>query len=1255
MPSPIHFPEELPITAHVREIAAAIDANQVVVIAGETGSGKTTQLPKICLAMGRGLEAHIGVTQPRRIAATSVAARVASELGVQLGREVGYQIRFANRTSAATYVKFMTDGILLAEIQGDPRLRAYDTIVLDEAHERSLDVDFLLGYLKRLLPERPDLRVIVSSATLEVDRFAAFFDGAPVIQVSGRTYPVDVMYRPPLREEGDLAETVAAAVDELTELDPREDVLVFLPGEREIREATAALHARALPHTEILPLYGRLAQADQARVFTQLPRRRVVLATNVAETSLTIPGIVYVIDTGLARVNRNDARSGVTRLLVEPISRASADQRKGRAGRTRDGVCIRLYEEQDFAARPAYTDPEVLRVGLAGAILRMKALGLGALESFPFLDPPPKRAVDEGYRVLVEIGALAPLATDGPLTEIGRKLARLPVDPRIGRMILGGDQEGALREVLVLAAALGLQDPRERPLSAQREADQAHRRFRDEASDFAGLLMLWSAFQSEQGKRTQNQLRTWCKDNFLSYVRMREWIDVHAQLARTVRELGLVENTAAASGDAIHKALLPGLLSRVGMWHPEQRVYLGARQTRFQLHPSSGLAKSTKGGAREKQATPPPWIVAAELVETSQLFARNVARIDPAWLEAAGGALCRRHYGDPHWAERPAQVTAAENVTLFGLGIVKDRRVNFGPIDPKASRRIFIVHALVRQEYASKAPFVAHNAAIFEQVRRLRDRARKSDMLADDDAVAAFFEARIPDDVYSGKTFEDWRKRREADDPRALFLSLGDVLQGEADDLSPERFPDVLELAGTRGASGGAGVRLPLEYRFEHGADDDGITVTVQLALLPALDPGELEWTIPGWHAEKIALLLHGLPKATRKALGPVADVARLVAEGVRPFEGPMLPALSRAVLDLTGVRVPPSAWDLHDLPPHLRFRFRVVDAARRVVGEGRDLGELAERLHALARDAFRALPRQRWEREGLTAWTFDTLPERVVIDAPGASGDRVLAFPALTDDDGSVSVRALPSHAAAIEATRGGLRALALLSMKTTLARLEQQAPSVIAASALGDALGPAPRRQLALRALDDALDLTDPARFPRTRAAFEQRVDAARTRLPAEIAALGRVAAEIAAELDRVRATLRALDGKPGAPRAAIADVRSQLEHLVARSLFTHLGKDRLAHLPRYLRGAQLRLERLPNGPQKDQAKADQVVPLWTAFLAQHEALRARGVPHGDLDSFRWLIEELRVSVFAPELRAAVPVSPQRLADQWAALRAS
>jgi ATP-dependent helicase HrpA len=1214
----------LPISARVRDIAAAIDAHPVTIVAGETGSGKTTQLPKIALAMGRGLEAHIGVTQPRRIAATSVAARVAKELDVELGREVGYQIRFNNRTSKDTYVKFMTDGILLAEIAGDPLLRAYDTIILDEAHERSLNIDFLLGYVKRLLPKRPDLRVVVSSATLETERFAAFFGGAPVIQVSGRTFPVEVIHRPPAREEADLPETVAAVVEEIGAIDPRGDILVFLPGEREIHECAHELAAHALPHTVVLPLYGRLAQADQARVFAPLPERRVVLSTNVAETSLTIPGVVYVVDAGLARINRYQARSGVTQLLVEPISRASADQRKGRAGRTQHGVCFRLYEEKDYESRPAYTDPEVLRVGLAGAILAMKSLGLGDLADFPFLDPPPKRAVDEGYRVLEELGALD---DEGRLTDIGKQLARLPVDPRIGRMILGGEAEGALREVLVIAAALGIQDPRERPLAAQKQADQAHQKWRDEGSDFAGLLKLWHFYQEAQQKRSQNQLKKLCKDSFLSFMRMREWIDIHAQLSRVARELGLPANEAAASAEAVHRALLPGLLSRVGMYNQEQRVYVGARQTRFQLHPSSGLAKK-----------PPAWIVAAELVETSQLFARTAARIDPAWLEAAGGALCKKSYGDPHWAERPAQVMAKEQVSLYGLPIVRDRKVHFGPIDPRASRRLFIVHALVRQEYATKAPFLDHNRALFEEVRRLRDKARKSDMLADDDAVALFFEKRVPDGVYSGKTFEAWRKQAEAEDPRVLFLSLEDILLGEADDISPARFPDTLSLCGAT---------LPLLYRFDPGEDDDGVTITLPLALLPQADPRVFAWTIPGWHESKIALLLHALPKAIRKQLVPLPDVIKEVAAGVRPFEGPMLATLARAVFDLTGVRIPPDAWDASDLPPHLSFYFRVKDGER-VLGEGRDLTDLKDRFAAVAREAWSRLPRQSWEREGLTSWAFDALPEQATVEIDGV---RMFAYPALVDADSAVAVRALSSRAAADEATRKGLARLFLVQSGATLQKLEQQLPQKIAMSSLADGAA-APRSKIARRALDEAFSLDDPASYPRTRAAFNAALDAGKRRLPAMLAELGRLAQEIGGELDKTRAALKALDGKPGAPRSALDDVRTQLAHLCPPDLFVRTPRERLAQLPRYLRAIQVRLERLPNGPQKDQTKAAQVLPFWSDWLKHKEGLRARGVPEAELEAFRWLVEELRVSVFAPEVRAAVPVSKERLAEQWKGL---
>ncbi|XYH95086.1 ATP-dependent RNA helicase HrpA [Sorangium sp. So ce1128] len=1224
--SPVRFPEELPISARVLDIARAIEAHQVVIVAGETGSGKTTQLPKICLAMGRGLSARIGVTQPRRIAATSVAARVAKELGVELGKEVGYKIRFSDRTSRATYVKYMTDGIVLAEIQGDPRLSDYDTLIIDEAHERSLNIDFLLGYLKRLLPRRPDLRVIVSSATLETDRFASYFGGAPVIEVSGRTYPVEVIHRPPESGEAEIAEAVANTVEEITSIDPRGDILIFLPGEREIHDTMAELERHGLPHTTLLPLYGRLPQGDQQRVFQPLPGRRIVLATNVAETSLTIPGIVYVVDAGLARVNRYSPRTGVTQLQIEPISRASADQRKGRAGRVQSGVCFRLYAEQDYQARPAYTDPEILRVGLSGVILQMKALGLGDIEDFPFLDAPSKRAVDEGYRVLEEIGALDEA---GALTDIGKKLARLPLDPRLGRMVLGGESEGALAEVLIIAAALGVQDPRERPLSAQKQADDAHRRFKDEGSDFAGLLKLWTFYQEAQGRLTQNQLRKSCRDHFISYLRMREWIDVHRQLSRITKDMGFSPNTAPAKGDAIHRALLPGLLSRIGMWNQENKVYLGARQTRFQLHPSSGLAKK-----------PPAWIMAAELVETSQLFARMAAALDPAWIEAAAGPLCKRSYGDPHWAAKPAAVMAKEQVTLYGLPIARDRRVDYGPISPESARRIFLLHALVRQEYATRAPFMDANRRLFEEVSRLRDKARRSEMLADEHALELFFDRRVPEGVYSGKTFEAWRKEAEAKDPRVLHLSLADVLLDEAAELSPERFPDALELYGAT---------VPLSYRFDPGEDDDGIALALPLVLLPQADPDELEWMIPGWHAEKIALLLESLPKALRKALVPLREVAREIAADLRPFQGPMRAALARAVEDRTGERVPADAFRPDELPPYLRFYFRVIGEEGRVIGEGRDLRDLKDRLSGRARDAWAKVGKAGLERDGLTSFSLESLPERVQVDA---GGQKVFGYPALIDGETSVSVRVLASRAAAAEATRAGLRRLLLLQLGSKMSQLEQPLRSAVAVSGLGAKVAPGEpglARQIALRALDEAFQLGDPAAFPRTRAAFQARLDDGRRSLQGVLNRLAGLARDIGVELDRVQAMLRSMTGKPGAARPALDDVRTQVELLLPVGLFSRAPVDRLAHLPRYLRAAQIRLERLPNGPQKDQAKAAQVLPFWQDYLKHHQGLRDKGVPAEDLESFRWLIEELRVSLFAPELKAAVPVSTQRLSEQW------
>ena len=1216
----VAFPPDLPISARVVDIVNAIDAHPVVIVAGETGSGKTTQLPKICLAMGRGANGQIGCTQPRRIAATSVAARVAQELDTPLGEVVGYKVRFSDKVKRTSYVKFMTDGILLAEIQSDPLLRGYDTIILDEAHERSLNIDFLLGFVQRLLPRRPDLRVIVSSATLETERFAAFFGGAPVVQVSGRTYPVDVLYRPPRDDEADLADAVANTVNEITEMDPRNDVLVFLPGEREIREAMGELEQRALPRTAVLPLYARLSAQDQQRVFQRSPQRRVVLATNVAETSLTIPGIVYVVDTGVARVNRYHVRTGVSQLLVEPVSRASADQRKGRCGRTESGICFRLYEESDYAARPAHTDPEIKRVSLAGVILRMKALRLGDIEQFPFLDPPLLRAIDEGYRVLEELGALD---ATGTLTPIGEQLGRLPIDPRLGRMILGGRDEGALREVLIIAAALGLQDPRDRPQAAQQRADEAHRKFRDDGSDFAGYLKLWAFWQDARARGSRSQLHKVCRENFLSYNRMREWEDIHDQLIRVMKELDIPPNSRPGSADQIHRALLPGLLSKIGMWNQAARCYVGARQTKFLIHPSSGLANK-----------PPPWVMAAELVETSQLFARTVAKLDPAWLETAAGALCRRSHGDPHWEQNQGQVMAKEQVSLYGLPIIKDRSIAYARYDPALCRELFITHALVRHEYATKGPsatFMVHNRGVLDEAQRLRDKARRSDMFADEHELVQFFDNRLPDDVFSSKTFEAWRTSAEARDPAVLELALADVLLDEASELSPERYPDQLVVRGTP---------LQLTYRFDPGDDDDGVVVTLPLALLPQLEPEAMTGTIPGWHAAKIVALLESLPKPQRKALAPLDPLAHELAAELPSLPAALLPALESAIFRRTGERIARDAWDLRAVPQHLELAFRVVDARDRVLGFGRDLGQLQRTLGHRAKELWAAAPRERYERNGLRSWDLDAFPVSLTLEV---GGRRVLAYPALVDAESSVDLRLMESPAAAALATRHGLRRLFVLQSGTSPTKLEAQLPG---------AMAKAQRRLVVTRAFDEAFRLGDPAEFPRDKSTFVARLIEGGIALPERVAQLARLTVDVDGELAAVRHALKALVRKPGISRAVVDDVESQLAHLAPADFVVTMSIARLGHLVRYLRAINVRLQRQSHDPQKDQQKAAQVVPLWQRYVARRGELVAKGRATGEIEEFGWLLQELRVQVFAPELRTAVPVSLPRLKEIWATI---
>lgn len=1271
--SPITFPPELPISARVADIAQAIDQHQVVIVAGATGSGKTTQLPKIALAMGRGLEKVIGVTQPRRIAATSVATRVAEELGSPLGTDVGYQIRFDDRTSPRTYVKFMTDGILLAEIQGDPLLRRYDTIIVDEAHERSLTIDFLLGWLRRILPQRPDLKVIVSSATLETERFAAFFAGrsgpAPVISVEGRTYPVEVLYEPP-EDDVDIATAVGDAVANVASLDPDGDILVFLPGEREIRESENEIVARKLKHTVVLPLYARLSASDQNRVFTRISERRVVLATNVAETSITIPGIVYVVDTGVARLSRYDPRSGTTRLQIEGISQASADQRKGRCGRVREGICVRLYDEASFAARVGFTDPEIKRTGLAGVILRMKALGLGAVEEFPFLDPPQSRSITEGYRVLEELGALG---DKRELTPLGERLARFPVDPRIGRMILAGADLGCLPEVLVVAAALNVQDPRERPREHQQKADDLHRRFKDDASDFVGLLKMWR-FVRDAEREGRGKLRRVCKDNFLSFMRIREWTEIHRQLTEIVGDLerearGRAERGARERGeprrderegsrrdgrtsdgprdgrrglpeahagevktgtkgesdpklDALHQALLTGLLSRIGKYNAEQRIYMGAKQTRFALHPSSGLAKRS-----------PFWVMAFELVETSQLFARMAARIDPEWLEVAAPHLLKRSYADPHWSERSARAVVKENVTLFGLTVARDKTVDYTRVAPIEARRIFIDHALVRGEYKTRDPFQQANQKLLEEVARIRDKARRSDMLADDEALIAFFDRVVPEDVVDGKTFEAWREATAKAKPDPLLLAIGDVLVGEPH-LSPANFPDVITLHG---------VKLPLGYKFDPSADDDGITVTIPLVLLPQIEPGELDWMIPGHHEEKLRALLYELPRAARKDAGDVPEVAKRLATKLRPFDGPLIPALARE----TGIDE--DAFRPDAVATYLRFVVRVVAEDGKVLAQGRDVDAILERFGSKARAVWeKKAPAPRFERTGITSFDFARLEPFVTRKV---SGTEVRSYPALVDRGTSVDLVLLESAAAAATATRAGVRRLFMIASRQTLSAITPRLPPPFArpnGSLPSRADADAFRAMLASRIVDAAFDLEGDAPVPTDQASFEARLGASRARIEPAARLFMTAVTTASAALDKVLAAIRAASKHPSG-RLAIVDIQAQLEALFPPDLMQTVALSRLEQFPRYLRAAEVRLGRAVTDPRKDADKAAPIAPLWKDFVTK--APRARD-PVAAVAT-RWLFEELRVAIFAPELRTPVPVSTSKVAAAVAALR--
>jgi ATP-dependent helicase HrpA len=1273
LPIRLEYDPALPITAHREEIVAALKRHAAIIVCGATGSGKSTQLPKLCLEAGRGTSGLIGHTQPRRIAARALATRLAEELGTPVGGAVGYQVRFADHTGPQGRVKLMTDGILLQELESDPQLRRYDALIIDEAHERSLNIDLLLGVLQRLLPRRADLRLIVTSATIDPGRLSGFFGGAPIIEVSGRSYPVEVRYRPLVAEDEDAAELSLpeGIVEAVRELDSpgagaRADTLVFLPGEKHIREAADALAQAHLADTEVLPLYARLSAADQARIFQGHAQRRVILATNVAETSLTVPGIRYVVDSGLARISRYSPRGKVQRLHVERISRASADQRQGRCGRDAPGVCIRLYSEEDFAAREAFTPPEILRTNLASVILRMAVLGLGDPESFPFLDPPDTRLINDGVRLLEELQAMGepqsgerPATTAGPgalpprtasgtasrrVTRLGRQIAGLPVDPRLGRMLLAAARQRCLAEMLVIAAFLETQDPRERPGEMQQQADEKHALFADGRSDFVTVLNLWRAFGEQAAALSGNQLRRWCREHFLSFLRMREWQDLHHQLTRSVRELDLRPNHVPAGYAELHQAILTGFLGAIGALD-QKREYDGPRGLHFVIAPGTPLA-----------AKPPKWIVAGSLLETARLYARMVASVNPAWIERAGAHLVRRSYSEPHWVAGRGFVAAYESVSLYGLPLAARRRVNHGPIAPEEARDIFIREALLEgaaepARAAVHGAFMEANRALRRELERLEAKTRRRDILAGEERQAAFYASRIPATVSSITGFEQWRAQAERRDPRLLHMSRADLMLREVSDAVDERFPDALEVGANR---------LPLRYRFEPGESDDGVTLIVPDLLLDALQADRLAWLVPGWRLEKIIAVLRELPKAQRKLLVPVPEHARQALEELtagqptagRDAEGgpEALPGfhagLAAWISGRIGESVTAAELAVLPVPDWLRMNLRVVDAQDRLVAEGRDLAALRRKVLGPvasprpAPEAGSALHRQ---------WDFGDLPESRNVER-----NRLLltVFPALEDRGGGVALVEARSPVIAEEISRRGVGRLALLALPQQARywqkRISEDRELILQSRGL-ELVQPLAEAIAQRIFLDRFVPAEVP--LPRSREAFSRRLDEGRASLEETGIRLLETVRSILREWRGVRGAVAA--ARNPAAASALADINIQLEMLLPPDFIESTPHPWLGHLPRYLTAMARRLGRLPAEARRDGELASRVRPFATALQGLQAQRPAGRMPPG-LQQLRWMIEELRVSLFAQDLKTVMRVSEQRLSEQVERARA-
>jgi ATP-dependent helicase HrpA len=1285
-PAP-RYDDQLPVCQRREEIAAAIQNHRVVVLCGETGSGKSTQLPKICLELGRGVEGLIGHTQPRRIAARSVATRIAEELSVPLGREVGFKVRFADSTSAQTYIKLMTDGILLAETQHDRWLDQYDTIIVDEAHERSLNIDFLLGYLHRLVGKRRELKIIITSATIDAQRFADHFQSVaghvPVLEVTGRTYPVEILYKPPEPDddgnEPDLQQAVANAVAELTAQGPG-DVLLFMPTEREIHEASKTLRGRTFggSRPELLPLYARLSAAEQQRVFQPSSTRRIVIATNVAESSLTVPGIRYVVDTGTARISRYSPRSKLQRLPIEAISRASADQRAGRCGRVGPGVCIRLYSEDDYTQRERFTAPEILRSNLADVILQTKSLGLGPIEEFPFLEPPKPEAIRDGYKTLFELGAVT---EQHELTPLGRKLSRLPVDPRIARIIWAALDEHCLGEVLIIASALEVQDPRERPLEKQQQADEAHKRFADEESDFLSYLKLWDFYHKLKGELSKGQLRKACLQNFLSWTRLREWVDVHAELVTIVTDFldevkrksnddvkrnssgggsanpgqapkgtppAKAESRGTSSvphdpggpwtrrGDsaAIHRALLTGFLSSVAL-RTESGEYQSAGSQKSYLWPGSGLAGKK-----------PKWIVASELVETTRRFLRTVARIDPNWIEPLAGHLVNRSYSDPHWDVEALGVMAFEKVLLFGLPIVPRRRIGFGRVDPVRTRELFIQHALVLGEWGSPedprspriAPpdFLVRNRALIHQLEELQTRSRRGSILKEESVQFEFYDSRLPADILDGQRLVQWLRTASVEDRQRLLMSESDLVEEEAARATKSEFPDAVQMKG---------LSLPLSYRLDPGADDDGVTVTVPQEGLNQLDAQRLGWLVPGLIQDKIEALIRTLPKESRRALVPIPETAARVADVVRFGDGSFAEAVATAIEVVAGVVVPRNEFQEDRLPYHLRMQIRITDPEGQTLGTGRDLVELRQKFGGVASSSFSSIDDPRWNRDGILTWDFATLPPELDVRRGGIA---LKGYPTLIDAGESVSLRLVDAPLRANHDLRFGIRRLICLTipreLKQQIDHLPQLNNWVLQSKTFPQ---PLPCRQHLTELLADRAFLTDQP-LPRSESQFRDCLRSGRLRLAEAAAEVAHLIGPLFQTFMEIRKTWE----KTAAPQwqPTRQDVHAQLGQLFAPGFLVRTPWPWLQQFPRYARAIVMRLQKLSSGAgQRDQQNLAAIVPRWQRGIERLRQHRERHVYDPELESYRWMTEEFRVSLFAQELGTAVPVSEKRLDQQW------